>query len=720
MILILGSDAGHRHDQAEHEVTVSGHPITDEPRPEAGRLPTPGSLADWPFVWASLLGGLAVYAGVVRWLADMVGPPTIDVARFLPEVVPFLQPEPLEKARYLAALVCAPTLPTVVYLGLRSAWNEAGQEAAARLRTFAADPVVQACRDAAMAFGVAIWLAWLGLKSEIPNAGLLLAISAVCIMAAWIGRQAVGRTLAAAGGFVVPALLFLAWWDQLLGEDWFWLDFNIWHHVDILLGAVNQVAHGRTILVDTSSQYGLLYPYVAATVLAPFGVGVVSLAAWFATLGLLQIVFAYLAIARLPAMTSAWRVAFLAAYCGLAVPMLGGALFNLPDSICLPRDSHAFTCVPVYYQYFPLRTIWPTFFIWFVPLALAARNRWMMPLGYGLSGLAFLWNADTGLLCLVAYAGASGYLALARVALRPVAAVASAAAHAAAAVCAVGLALTAYAGFAWVRSGSLPDYAALFRFQEIFYSAGFFMLPMPVWELWQPIVAIHALTVAWAMRRLVTGMATRRSAWMLFIALYGLGAFSYYQGRSMASFLPSSFPPATILAFLWLHDAARRLPAASQRVLTDSRARSRALVAATVGLFCMFGVVNLLRSLPMCLMYAVDFAGSGRAAETARLAAAFAPALAGQPAVILAEPSTYFHVHAGSWSALPVASPTEVFLRSQVAEAQRVLDGGVPLLVHPRGRPEWARHLDLSGYRPVQDYPGGFVLLEPVASQEAP
>jgi hypothetical protein len=675
-------------------------------------LPAPGSCDDWPFVWASVIGAVTIFVGLSRWLAGVVGSPTVDASRFIPDVVEFLQPEPLEKARYLMGLLCIPTIPTALYVGLRSAWAEFGPVAVARLRAYAEDRTVLACRDVSVVAAGGSWLAWLAVNSDIPNACGLLVIAAASGMACWIGRATIGRILAAAGWVIVPGLLLLAWWDQLIGEEWFWLDFNIWHHVDILLGAVNQVAHGKTILVDTSSQYGILYPYIAAAAAAPFGVGVVSLAGFFATLGLVQIVLAYLAIARLPSVTGAWRTGFLAIYCGLAVPMLGGALFNLPDTVCLPSEPRGFTCAPIYYQYFPLRTFWPTVFIWFVPLALASRNRWMMPLGYVLAGVAFLWNADTGLLCLVAYAGACGYMALAAAGRRPLAACGAASAHAGAASATVALALAAYAAFAWLRSGSLPDFGRLLRFQEIFYAAGFFMLPLPTWELWQPIIAIYAVTVAWAMRRLVTGRATRRAAWMLFIALYGLGAFSYYQGRSMATFLPSSFPPAAILAMLWLHAAARRLPAPSQALLSNPRLRSRALVAATAGLFCMFGIVNLLRSLPMCLLYAVDFAGSGRAAESAQLAAAFAPELVGRPAVIFAEPSNYFHVHTGSWSALPFASPTEVFLRSQVVEAQQVLDrGGVPVILHPRGRPKWSRLLDLRAYRPVREYPGGFVLL---------
>jgi hypothetical protein len=184
---------------------VSGYPAGDAVPPESDRLPAPGSPADWPFVVASLIGSLALYAAVARWLADVVGPPTVDVTRFLPEVVPFLQPEPLEKLRYLVALVCIPTLPTAIYLGLRSAWQEAGPEAVSQLRAFATDPAVLGRRDAAVAATVVAWLAWLGIKSEIPNAGLLLAVSAIGIAACWIGRPAVGRMLAAAGLDVSPA-----------------------------------------------------------------------------------------------------------------------------------------------------------------------------------------------------------------------------------------------------------------------------------------------------------------------------------------------------------------------------------------------------------------------------------------------------------------------------------------------------------------------------------
>jgi len=686
------------------------HSADDDSRRASSFLSPPGSREDWPFVWASLAGAVALYAVVCRYLANVVGPPTVDAARFLPELVQFLQPEPLEKARYIAGLVCIPTVPTALYLGLRQAFSAAGP--AARMIRCATDPVMLACRDTMLVAAVVIWLAWLAMHSEIPNSGILLIVAAAVGGACYACRQWSGRFLDAACWYVVPGLLLLAWWDQTLSEGWFILDLNIWHHVDILLGAVNQVAHGKTILVDTTSQYGIAYPYVAAAATAPFGVGVRSLSVFFATLGLVQIVLVYLAIAQVPSMTRAWRAFFLATYCGLAVPMLAGALFNLPDSICLPHDSHAFASVPVYYQYFPLRTFWPTAFVWFVPRSFRSRQPWMVPLGYALAGAAFLWNADTGLLCLAAYAVTCGYRAVSAAGRQPQAVLGAVAVHVGAAVTTGVATLAAYAALCWLRSGGLPDYGELFRFQEIFYAAGFFMLPLPAWELWQPIIVLYALTVAWAMRRLVTGRATQRSAWMLFIAVYGLGAFSYYQGRSMAAFLPSSFPPAAILAFLWLHDSVRRFTAPGRSLFADHRMRSQAFVAATAGLFCMFGIVNLLRSLPMCLIYALDFTGSGQAAEMSGLAAGFAPALTGREVVILAEPSSYFHARTASWSALPVASSTEVFLKSQVAEIQGLLDrGDVPVLLHLRMCPSWANHLDLTSFRPVREYPGGFVLL---------
>ena len=74
---------------------------------------------------------------------------------------------------------------------------------------------------------------------------------------------------------------------------WYWQ-----LHFDLLLGAINQVLHGKTVLVDTSSQYGVLYPYVGAVFARLFGMSVLTTSLFFVLLSLLSMWFVYLAILR--------------------------------------------------------------------------------------------------------------------------------------------------------------------------------------------------------------------------------------------------------------------------------------------------------------------------------------------------------------------------------------------------------------------------------------
>ena len=69
-----------------------------------------------------------------------------------------------------------------------------------------------------------------------------------------------------------------AFW--LLLDESFGRSDEIWYlaqcrrladNLELLLGGINQVQHGRTILVDTASQYGIIYPYVAGHAILRLG-----------------------------------------------------------------------------------------------------------------------------------------------------------------------------------------------------------------------------------------------------------------------------------------------------------------------------------------------------------------------------------------------------------------------------------------------------------------
>jgi hypothetical protein len=106
-----------------------------------------------------------------------------------------------------------------------------------------------------------------------------------CLLLAGGVAARVPRWLASA---VVLALAVLCLATQAVGDNWFFHRNDICHHIDIVLGAVNQVAHGRTVLVDVSSQHGLLYPYVIAALMALIGITMTGLTVVFACIVLLQ------------------------------------------------------------------------------------------------------------------------------------------------------------------------------------------------------------------------------------------------------------------------------------------------------------------------------------------------------------------------------------------------------------------------------------------------
>lgn len=282
--------------------------------------------------------------------------------------------------------------------------------------------------------------------------------------------------------------------------------------------------------------------------------------------------------------------------------------------------------------------------------------------------------------------------------------------------------LAFYAAFAWLRSGQLPRYNELLFFQRIFYQAGFYMRPMPLWEFWQPIVAVLALTIAWCMRQAVREQLPARAPWLFFIAAYGLGSFSYYQGRSLPQVLPAVFLPALLLAFFWTRHGVAAL---TGHTLADIRrsANLRLVAISTVpfAVFCLCGLVNLCRSLPAAVLYSFNTTGTVDA-RVIPLTAALRPIVSGKEAVFLTNPEAFMHTKAGSWSALPMASRTEVFLRSQVAHIQRSIEKpGTVLVLQRKPLPAVCQQLDLSSFVETHQLPFGFTVLEyePKAAQRS-
>ena len=695
----------------------------------AGNRPTDNYCLEKGDTWlvlGSLSLGLLVYLAIAAALVRWAHPRLSDAAAFIPEFRRYVRPEPMERLLYLVGLISIPTLPTLFY-GLLS-WCGRRLPGVGRCL---ANPLGLAVRDGLVVVVVLVWLVLLARGSQIPAASYYLAgaclLAVLASLACPTDALGVRRLVAAfcpardaapvksgeksphskrawivrvaAAGVILSAWALLVREQSAIGGQ-----IDSTHHFDLLLGAVNQVMHGRTILVDATSQYGILYPYVAAAVVAPFGLSVTHLSLFFVGLALPILVMIYLIFARKMGSGSPGTLVCLLATLAVLHPLWGAAMFDYVPGV-------------VYYQYFPLRVICGVFFLWFSGPYFQRPSRRLMLAGYLAAAASLLWNADTGMVVLVAWTASLmvdvvSFGSLSR--LSPIAA--RIAGHLSLAVLTVVLSVAGYALFAWTRSGRLPELNAFWKYQQIFYDAGYFMLPMKRIELWQPIVLLYLVVVAGGVRRALQGTADAATKWHLFVALYGLGIFSYYQGRSHVYCLAAVIYPAMILACLLSADLAAAWRAAGYS-LKHPEARFAWMKLAGCWLLVGFGLIHFGRGLPT----AVAHLARGRPREASLYnELAIEPLrkrLEGSAAVILSPVSNYLHVRTHSFSALPFSSPVELVLLAQAREARQALEGrgkvyliddsaerGVLLrYVRPEGFRETQRIEDLTVYYPGKE-----------------
>ena len=353
-------------------------------------------------VLGSLSLGLLVYVAMAVALVRSVHPHVPGSGAFMPEFRVYVRPEPMERMLYLVGLASIPTLPTLFY-GLLAC----GSRRFPRLGRWVANPCLLGVRDGLVAGFVLLWLGFLAHRSQIPAASYYLA--AACLPAVLAPLATAGASTArpwairwAAAGVILAAWALLFWERSEIGSH-----LGATLHFDLLLGAVNQVMHGRTILVDATSQYGILYPYVAAAVVAPFGLSATHLSLFFLGLSLLSLALVYLIYARKMGSGSPWALVCLLATLAVLHPSWNGALFHYRVGV-------------VYYQYFPLRVICGVFFLWFAGVYFQRPSRRLMLAGYLAAAASVLWNADTGIVVLVAWTASLMVDAVSRRRLEPV------------------------------------------------------------------------------------------------------------------------------------------------------------------------------------------------------------------------------------------------------------------------------------------------------------
>jgi hypothetical protein len=494
-------------------------------------------------------------AGAIALAIWLLGPPLGHALfepgsdRFWPEAL--VRPEPVEHARFVIALLGGPLLAAVAVVGARR-----GVGLPARL-VRPAIAVGGACVVAFLALTLLAQHEVLFRSILPPNAPeqifnlptLVAAAAFALALAAALRRPALVARLAAAAretrrrriaGLLAAALLAAIWLSAAFNSERTIGLAEANHLIPWDMSETFAVLNGRTPLVDFHSQYAQLVPYCGALALSVLGA---SVGAWtgsmlaFSALALLAI---YATLRRLAGSSALGLAAF--------VPFLAASGFLISSRLS-PFEV---------FSLWPMRYGGPYVLAWLCARHLdgaAPRRRWLL---LAAGGLVALNNLEFGL---PALGGTVAALALVDPPRSP-----RAAGHLLADLCAgVALAVALVALLSLAHGGALPRPALLLEYPRIYGIGGWVLEPMAAMGFHVTMyVTFTAAIVVAAVRAARSDAGAALTGMLAWSGVFGLGASSYYAGRSDPLNLIGTFSAWALALLLLTIVVARALAAAGR------------------------------------------------------------------------------------------------------------------------------------------------------------
>jgi len=604
-------------------------------------------------------------------------------------------PEPSERTAYLLAVLAPVGVGAAVALGVRR--RIALPPRLLRIAVPLAQALVPCALVAAI---VAQRLKVFGLPwSEIPRhtvyftlptlvvaalvaAALALVLRSRTLVArigAWT-RETRGRRLAA---LAAAAVLAAAWLLTAVNTEASMANGNyrIFVNLPFWLDESFAVLDGRTPLVDFHTQYGHLFAYAGAGAMALLGTSLgvytatMAAASWLAALAL------YGVLRRVV------RRSLLAL--ALFVPVLSTGFFTElgpPDARHGPQTL---------FSVFPMRYLGAYGLAWLAARHLdgtAPRRRALL---FAVGGAVAINNLEFGLSALVATLAA-----LALVQARSPRQLGRLLADAALGVL---VALAGVCVLTLARSGSLPDLGMLLTFPRLYGIDAFGLMPMPHLGFHLAIYVTFAAAIVLAVVRATSGatdpLLTAMLAWS---GVFGLGAASYYVGRSLPEVLLSIFSAWCLALALLLVAAVRAILARPARRPTLAEA----------GLLLAFGltVCSIAQTpTPWSQIARLRDTSSARPLSIAPTARAIAAVThRGEPVAILGPLGHQIAYELGVDNVSPYVSIESMPLRGQLAEAiaaLRAAGGSKLFLPVAQAQPEQVAAVRQAGFRLVRTEP---------------
>lgn len=319
------------------------------------------------------------------------------------------------------------------------------------------------------------------------------------------------------------------------------------NHFEPVFYPISQVMGGKTLLADLPSQYGL-YPEILKPVFSIIPLSVLNFTVIMSLLqivGLLALLWVCFQLVR----NNVLRLFCM--LCGLIV--IGGTWSPI---------NFAYENADPYYQYWPVRFIFPALSVAVFLLAVKRRLTIKYVVAMALLGaVAMVWNLDSG----VPIVGSL----IACLAMQTIFPPDDSRGHNFKKLLLAGATVVVFlAGFAFYlqhKAGEVIDWNRLFKYQQIFYKAGYAMLPMPTHiHPWMVVAGYYGFGIVCALYMRIRRKPSLTWEIIFYLSVLGLGLFAYYQGRSHEFVLIVVMWPAILIAFIL---ADRTLRAVRGRVL---------------------------------------------------------------------------------------------------------------------------------------------------------
>jgi hypothetical protein len=293
-------------------------------------------------------------------------------------------------------------------------------------------------------------------------------------------------------------------------------------HFDAFFYSVTQVFAGKTLLVDFYNQYGL-YPHFLEPIFHIIGLSVLNFSIVMSILTALSYILIFLFLKK----TVSNNV----------ISFLG---FTSVVFFCLLMLRLDF--LDEYFQYVPLRIIFPTILIFLAAIYLKEENKIIYYSLFIISSIAILWNLDTGAIVFVSWFLLLVYDELFQQDKKIM--IKNCITHLVTALSIFLAVIIGYSIYIYMRSGSFPNYFLFTQYQQFYYISGFAMLPMNLFHPWNIIILIYFVGLLYA----IINRGNSYIAKIIFLlSVLGFGIFSYYQGRSHDDVLVVITYPAILL-----------------------------------------------------------------------------------------------------------------------------------------------------------------------------